>query len=95
MESQRGSDGGYYLIRNPRTMTVGELLRFMHGPIYPVSCLTDDPKDRCILYGECVFLPMWERVGRAISDVYDSTTFHALVEEANRMAAGAVLTYAI
>jgi len=95
VESQRGSEGGYYLIRNPFHLTIGDLIRFMQGPITPVSCITDDPRDRCTLFGDCVFLAMWEKVGKAISEVYDNTTFHNLVEEERQKVQGFVPSYAI
>jgi len=95
VESQRGSEGGYYLIRNPFHLTIGDLIRFLQGPISLVSCMTEDPKDRCILFGDCVFLAMWEKVGRAISEVYDNTSFHDLVEEEKQKAHGFIPSYSI
>jgi Rrf2 family protein len=81
VESQRGSEGGYYLLRDPHEFTVGELLRFLQWPIAPVGCLIEDTKVKCQLYGDCVFMPMWERVRQAISDVFDNETFQDLVEK--------------
>ena len=95
VESHRGAEGGYTLIRVPRGLTVGELMRFLHGPLTPVGCVYDDPKDRCVLFGDCVFLAMWEKVGRAISEVYDNTTFQDLVDEAVRKDRFFVPSYAI
>jgi Rrf2 family protein len=93
--SQRGSEGGYFIVRDPHDLTIGELMRFLQGPISPVACLTDDPKDRCSLYGECVFLPMWEKVRLAISQVYDNTTFQDLVDQAERKSGKVAPSYAI
>ena len=93
--SQRGSEGGYFIVRDPHDLTIGELMRFLQGPISPVACLTDDRKDRCSLYGECVFLPMWEKVRLAISQVYDNTTFQDLVDQAERKSGRVAPSYAI
>lgn len=95
VESQRGSDGGYRLIPAPARLTVGEVLRFLQGPVTPVSCLAGDPDSRCPLQSGCVFLPMWERVKTAISEVYDGTTFQDLLDEESRRAADHVPTYCI
>ena len=98
VDSRRGSRGGYFLARSPARITVGEVIRFIQGPIEPVDCFTQSPEgsskasvrlgrsksgssDRCPLYGECVFLPMWQKVKRAISDVYDNITFQDLLEQ--------------
>src|SRR5438270_14062321 len=33
VESRRGAEGGYLLARSPDSLTVGELLRFVEGPV--------------------------------------------------------------
>jgi len=79
--SQRGSAGGYRLLRSPRELTVGELVRFVEGPIGPVGCVSGDATDDCPLHGDCVFLPMWQKVREAIGGVYDATTIQDLVDQ--------------
>src|ERR1035438_9228769 len=32
VESRRGAEGGYLLVRTPETLTAGEVLRFVEGP---------------------------------------------------------------
>jgi len=81
VESQRGSEGGYRLVRTPRDLTVGEIIRFVQGPIAPVACLQGDPRDSCELGGDCVFIPMWAKVHQAVSAIYDTTTFQDFVDE--------------
>ena len=81
VDSQRGNEGGYLLARDPSSLSVGDIIRFVQGSIAPVMCLVDDKKDKkCRLYGDCVFLPMWKEAQQAVLDVYDSTTFDVLVE---------------
>jgi Rrf2 family protein len=96
VESQRGSEGGYFLIRVPHELTVGELIRFVQGPVGPVGCVTETAKDNsCPLYGDCAFLPMWEKVKNAILDVYDNTTFQDLVDQEKRRVGEYVPAYSI
>ena len=84
VSSQRGSEGGYRLARQASGLTVGEIVRFVQGPIGPVGCLTADPDQTCPLYGECAFLPMWKKVNSAISSVYDTTTFQDLLDQGSQ-----------
>ncbi len=93
--SQRGNAGGYYLLRSPRDLTVGDMVRFVEGPIGPVGCVNNGSKDDCPLYGNCVFLPMWLKVQHAMLNVYDNTTFHNLVEQEIQRAKQYVPRYAI
>ena len=93
VESVRGKDGGYLMARVPETFTVGELMRFVQGPLVAVECRGG--KGKCPLYGECVFDPMWQRVNGAISGVFDGTTFQDLVEEDARLHANVLAEYVI
>ncbi len=93
--SQRGSEGGYRLARDPAGLSVGEVIRFVQGPIGPVDCLVDEVRDTCPLHEGCVFLPMWQEVADAISGVYDSTTFEDLIEQDAQIQAKHVPSYAI
>ena len=85
LDSRRGREGGYFLTRRPERISAGEVIRFMQGDMSPVECGTRGSRSRCPLYGDCVFLPMWQRAEKAVSAVYDGTTFGDLVEkEKNR-----------
>jgi len=97
VESRRGAEGGYLLVRRPDRLSVGEIIRFIEGPVGPVSCVVGDPESTsCPLHGDCVFMPMWERVREAMSSVYDTTTFDDLVvQEEARKGAGYVASYNI
>lgn len=79
--SQRGSDGGYFMVKDPRQVTVGHIIRFMQGPLGPIGCVADPHRENCPLYGDCVFFPMWDRAKQAIENVYDGTTLADLVEQ--------------
>jgi Rrf2 family protein len=94
VESRRGTEGGYLLSVAPAKLTVGEVIRFIEGPLGPVDCgaSTGQP---CSLKGDCVFLPMWRRVEEAVREVYDSTTFADLIDDEKRMCSGVVREYSI
>jgi Rrf2 family protein len=81
VESRRGSSGGYVLTRSPASLSVGEIIRFIEGPLSPVQCVTGSGDGHCPLHTECAFLPMWEKAAAALSRVYDATTFEYLVEQ--------------
>jgi len=91
VESSRGKDGGYLLAREPKDLTVGEILRFVEGPFSPVECTTGSKKDSCPMDGHCPFRSLWDRAEHALAQVYDGTTFGELVtQEAEESRAGVV-----
>ncbi len=95
VESRRGSSGGYVLTRSPAALTVGEIIRFIEGPLSPVQCITGSTGDQCPLRGDCAFLSLWERVEGALSEVYDSTSFEDLVEQERKRHEEYSLDYSI
>jgi Rrf2 family protein len=95
LDSKRGSEGGYFLTRRPERISAGEVIRFMQGDMSPVECGARGSRDRCRLYGDCVFLPMWQRAEKAVSAVYDGTTFGDLMEEEKKRAGEYVPDFSI
>jgi Rrf2 family protein len=47
LASKRGAGGGYTLRRRPDSITVGEVLRLMEGPLAPVPCASPQPAEKC------------------------------------------------
>jgi Rrf2 family protein len=72
--SRRGADGGYFLARPPRNITVGDVLRHIDGPISPGR-----KQQRGNLPPDSPFPELWQEVERALSSVIDETTFADLV----------------
>jgi Rrf2 family protein len=47
IRSRRGRHGGYELIREPRTVSLAEILRLVDGPLAPLPCLSRRAYQRC------------------------------------------------
>ena len=78
--STRGARGGYRLAKNPKCITVGEVVRALEGPIAPVDCVSEvDAKCRCDRQVGCPTKVVWERLRDSIADTLDSTTLADLV----------------
>jgi len=86
VQSRRGSDGGYFLARSAESLSVGEIIRFIEGPMGPVICVSNEDNGSCPLLGKCVFMSMWKEAQQAMDNVYDNTTFQDLVEREAQMA---------
>lgn len=95
VESRRGSAGGYLLARPPASISVGDVLRFVQGPIAPVECLVGEPGVNCGLKGDCVFMPLWKEVQQAVTAIYDGRTFQDLVDQEGARRRKGVGHYAI
>ena len=80
IDSKRGFYGGYYLIRSPEKITVGDIMRFLEGDVDPTDCVALVPETNCHFKGDCAFFPMWTKVKDAIFKVYDDTTIQDLID---------------
>jgi Rrf2 family cysteine metabolism transcriptional repressor len=95
VQSKRGAEGGYILARSPDKLMVGEIMQFAEGSLAPVACMTDKAGGECVLYGSCVFLGLWERASKALSEVYDQTSFQDLVNNEAKMRGTSHLSFSI
>jgi Rrf2 family protein len=95
VESRRGVGGGYRLIKRPEDLSAGDVLRFVQGPLGPVSCLDGPARDECPIGPDCVFLPMWDEARVALSNVFDGTTFQDLIERDKDSRGNFVPSYSI
>src|SRR5690348_18339409 len=65
VKSVRGAYGGYVLSKDPDSVTSGDVIRILEGPISPVDFTEeDDPAKR----------DLWIRIRDSIAGVLDSTT---------------------
>lgn len=92
IESRRGNVGGYLLAKTPNRITLGEVVRFIDGPIEPISCI-EKGYSGCADKYKCVFRDIWLRVGRVTSEIIDNITFEDLVNKAQ--ASAGVVAYQI
>jgi Rrf2 family transcriptional regulator, cysteine metabolism repressor len=95
VESRRGRDGGYLLIRDAANLTVGEIIRLVQGPLDVVDCVSSREPNRCPLGPECLFLPLWIAAGQAQMEVFNRTTFKDLLNKDRQKEDAFVPTYSI
>ncbi len=72
--SKRGVNGGYSLAKPPAQITLGEVLRAVDGPIEPIYCLGDSPRQECARESDCALREIWAEVNTAVSAIVDRTT---------------------
>ncbi len=84
VKSVRGAQGGYLLAKNPKEVTVGEVIRVLEGPIAPVACVDEENPEECVRADFCVTRIVWEKVRDSISGVLDSFSLEDLVQESKK-----------
>lgn len=75
VRSVRGKQGGYLLARPPANVSLGDVLRCIHGEVFDTPALQDPncpPELRSA----------WERLRKAAAEAADAINFQQLMEEA-------------
>ena len=78
LESSRGKEGGYRLVRAPEDYRVGPIVRALEDSLAPVSCLTAEGV-QCERAGDCATLPMWQELDALTNAYLDSVTLSDLL----------------
>ncbi len=84
VKSVRGSQGGYSLNRDPKDISVGELLTLLEGSMSPVDCVVEgNHSSSCgdSNCGTCVTKPVWEKIYESVNDVLSSISLYDLVND--------------
>ena len=70
------------LVEPPSKYTVGEILRLTEGSLAPVSCLDFEVND-CPRQAECLTLPIWKGLHKAVTDYHDGITLQDIIDESD------------
>ena len=82
IKSVRGAQGGYLLVKEPKDITVGDILIVLEGPVSISECIIDE--DICENSGICVTKVVWERLKKGIEDVINSITLQDMIDDYNK-----------
>ena len=65
LESQRGPQGGYSLIKSAKEISVAKVIETMEGPISLTECASDNCG--CSYESYCAVGKPWQKINKAIS----------------------------
>lgn len=78
IKSIRGAQGGYVLNKNPREITVNQILDILEGPIEISECLEDGI---CSNSSCCATRLLWAKLKESIDNVTKSITLQDMVDD--------------
>lgn len=90
LESKKGKGGGYFLLRPPRSISLGEVIRLFDGPLAPLPCVSDTAFRRCDECPDetlCATRAVMREVRDATAVILDRTTIAELLERFERLRA--------
>ncbi len=87
VESKRGVAGGYRLRRSPERVTLAEIIRYIEGPLAPVSCVSERYYEKCSCPDEekCGIRSVMKEVRDAIVKILEGVTLAQLCERVRKL----------
>ncbi len=76
--SHHGSNGGYVLARDPRTISAFDVIRAIEGPLFITSCVTT--RGECDQTSRCTVREPLRKVSQGIEEVLSKITIYDLSE---------------
>lgn len=77
--SQFGTNGGYVLARNPRTITAYEVIQAIEGPLFVTSCVS--VRGECDQSAKCTVREPLRKLSQSIEDVLNRITIYEMATD--------------
>ncbi len=77
--SKRGSRGGYFLVRSPEKIKIGEIMRVLEKTMLPVECLSKEKEYKCPREKTCKTIGVWKKIQESLDDTLSSITLADLL----------------
>ena len=72
--ANRGANGGYFLARKPKDITIGEVVRALEDDMEIIECVKSDGKCKC-----CPSSGVWKKLYDGINAVLDAMTLEQMI----------------
>ena len=74
VSANRGASGGYYLARQPKDISVGEIVRALEDDMEIIECVKDGGKCKC-----CPSSGVWKKLYDGINEILDSMSLEQVI----------------
>lgn len=86
LRSKRGPQGGYVLARDPREITLQEIIDATEGDLLLVKCSTSGRKKvHCGFDGDCVTQSVWQEAAEKLHNFFAALTLADLCDRGERL----------
>src|SRR5262245_43251097 len=82
IDAKRGKNGGYFLARPADTISMGQVVRLIDGPLAPIRCVSQTQYERCTCPDEehCGLRMLMLDVRNSIANILDRYSLGQVVE---------------
>jgi len=72
LDSERGRNGGYSLVKRPHEISVGQVISLLEGPLALTEC--SDKHGQCKIEGDCPVRNNWRKINRVVMKALELLT---------------------
>ena len=66
------------MTKTPSKITMGEVIRFIEGPVEPIACVCRGGERTCSYSERCSLREVFDEIGKNTAKIVDRTTFEDL-----------------
>jgi FeS assembly SUF system regulator len=81
LDSARGVNGGYQVVRPLSDISIGEVIEAMNGPMSLTACV-EDSVEECAIAGTCLLRGRWDPVNEAVRNAFSSVKLADMIKPA-------------
>lgn len=86
VKSVRGPTGGYILAKDPKDITVGDIVMALDGEITPSHCTAGKAANKnCKMIDRCVTKTVWQKLKVAVDGMLNGVTLKDLANDAKKL----------
>ena len=85
VEGVKGPGGGYRLTSDASTISAGDVVRAVEGPIAVVHCVEPNEEPSCNRVDRCVTQLLWKQLSEAMTEYLGSVTLKDLCDEERQL----------
>lgn len=86
VKSVRGASGGYRLAKDPRFISIFDVLNVTEGNLSPVSCLSANGEIDCTFDSQCKEIFVWEHLRDIVEDYLKSVSLQDVLDKSEALA---------
>jgi Rrf2 family protein len=88
VDGVKGPGGGYRLTRDAASITVGDVVRVVEGPVALVHCVLPGCGEGpvCNRVDRCATHLLWKQISETVTGMLDSVTLQDLADQAQQLA---------
>jgi Rrf2 family protein len=79
VRTTRGCNGGYFLNRDPKDITILNVIELFEGELNLVDCASDE--NNCSRIKNCQTSNVWRKIAGSLRDTADKITLASILEE--------------